>query len=350
MKKLFYLFALSAFTFSCSSSTSFDQDSTIVDVNDPYLLVVNEGNWGYSNSDISYITKNEEVVNDLFQNNNGRAAGDVAQSVTKINNYYYIAVSNSSKIEVISADNFGSIATIEAEGMTPQYILQTGASEAIVSDLYSTELAILDLSYNRVLSYKEVGAGTGRMLLTSGCLYVAKYNSDSWCYDNIMVLDAGSLSQVAEIETPGMGKSDILVDSQSKIWAMTAEGFVRVDPSTNTIEKRVTFPSEITSVWDSHCGITSDYSTIVFSATVDGQCKVYSFDIGDSSVGEAIFTATEIEGYGAYGLAVSPDDQIFITDAVDYSSDGKVYEYNFEGEVVNGYTVGINPQYMIFVD
>lgn len=353
MKKITYIIATALLAFSCDNSSYYTEPFD--NPTDPYLIVVNEGNYGYSNSDISYITKNEEVTNKVFEAKNGRTVGDVAQSVTKINNYYYIAISNSQKIEVVSADDFSEIATIydDSEYITPQYIIQTAGSEAIMSDLYSTKMAIIDLSYNRILSYKEVGAGTGKMYLSNSLLYVAKYDDSTWCYDNIMILDSGSLNQVGEISTPGMGKSDILEDNTGKIWAMTTGGFVRIDPSTYSIVKTVPLPSEITNVWGSHCGITSDGRTIVFTSPVNGESKVYSFDVEANTIGDAIFTATEIDniyGSGAYGLAISPDDQIFMTDAIDYVQSGKVYEYDFSGEVVNAYTVGISPQHMIFVD
>lgn len=358
MKKFFYLCLGAAILTSCDLE---DEDYDDFNPSDPYIFILNEGNYGQGNSDISYVNLKDEVYNGMFEVTNARPLGDVGQSISVMGNYFYIPMNGSGKIEVVNYNTYTSVATIEApdgEYLTPQYVQFTSGYEAVMSDLYSTQMAILDVNSHIITGFFEVGAGTGRMALVSGNLYVAKYNSTSWSYDQLMVIDPSTKTITTEIETPGMSGTELIVDAAGMIWAMTSTEFVCINPSTNSIVRSLALPADVQyNNWTSDCGLSTDGNTIVFNAVVGmdyttytgGACNVYSFNINDSSISETpLFVASDV--VTPYNLEVSPNNEICITDAVDYSQSGILHIYDMTGSKTNEYVTGVCPNDMVFVD
>mgnify|MGYP006197631115 CR=1 FL=1 len=64
------------------------------------VLIVNEGTFNWNNASISlYQPGNKTVTQNTFsQANNNIPLGDIAQSITSINNKAYIVINNSNKI------------------------------------------------------------------------------------------------------------------------------------------------------------------------------------------------------------------------------------------------------------
>ena len=55
-----------------------------------------------------------------------------------------------------------------------------------------------------------------------------------------------------------------------------------------------------------------------------------------------LFSTTEQSEYGVYSFAVE-NNKIYVGDATDYSSNGKVYVYSFDGDLLADKTVGVIP-------
>src|SRR6188474_1098650 len=98
------------------------------------FFIVNEGAWGNSNTSLSYYDrKTDEVTNDLIFNLD-HPLGDQSQSMTVFEGKGYIAVQNSSKVEVIDVNTFTWLATISEGLPSPRYFLGVSSNKAYVSD------------------------------------------------------------------------------------------------------------------------------------------------------------------------------------------------------------------------
>lgn len=67
------------------------------------LLVLNEGNWGNNEAELSLVDVNAgSATNNYFASANGRGLGDVAQDILQYGSKIYIAVTFSNSIEVVN--------------------------------------------------------------------------------------------------------------------------------------------------------------------------------------------------------------------------------------------------------
>src|SRR6218665_160788 len=129
MKNIFLLFA---FCFSLSACKHENQSSP---VEKEGLVIVNEGNFGWGNADLSvYNPQTGEITNNVFQTANGVLLGDVAQSAILRDSLVYVVLNNSAKIEVLYRANFERKQTINIAGSSPRYMLFLNDSIVLVSD------------------------------------------------------------------------------------------------------------------------------------------------------------------------------------------------------------------------
>src|SRR5688572_3991019 len=124
------------------------------------FFILNEGGFTAGNSSASYYalsgTDAGKSFNNLYLASNGVPLGDVAQSMTLMNGRLYMVINNSSKIEVVNPFNFGHTATIT--GLAgPRNIVQIDANRALVTQMYSDQIAIIDLQTNTVSGYINLG-------------------------------------------------------------------------------------------------------------------------------------------------------------------------------------------------
>ncbi|MBL7918308.1 MAG: hypothetical protein JNM96_07905 [Bacteroidia bacterium] len=128
------------------------------------VFIINEGNFMNANASVSlYDTGNESVVENYFYAQNNSALGDVAQSINKINNDYYIVVNNSGKI-VVCNEYF--VVRRNISGLTsPRYIIPVSNQKAYVSDLYANAISIIDLNKGTKTGSIPCGGWTEKMVM-----------------------------------------------------------------------------------------------------------------------------------------------------------------------------------------
>ena len=125
------------------------------DINDSLegtrAIVVNEGQFGYGTSSLTLLSWSGNVSNDVFRKINNRPMGDVAQSLTKIGDNYYVPLNNSRKIEAFDSKTFESIETMSInEDVIPMYVQHLGGDSIAVTDQMwrnsFSKLMILDIN------------------------------------------------------------------------------------------------------------------------------------------------------------------------------------------------------------
>ena len=112
-KYLFFVGALFLTLSSCVKDQPTEEEESALITSGNGVYIINEGNFQFGNASVSYYDVDTKTLKeDIYKTANSIALGDVAQSMAVLNNKAYIVVNNSSKIEVVNAQTFVSVATI----------------------------------------------------------------------------------------------------------------------------------------------------------------------------------------------------------------------------------------------
>ena len=141
------LFLLSlCFCYGCTPTA---ENIVPENINDIRAIVVSEGQFGYGTSSLTSLSYQNEVEQDLFRRINNRPMGDVAQSMTRIGDLFYVTLNNSRKVEVMDAKTFQSVETMTIDrDVIPMYIQHLGGDSIIVTDQkQNSPLIIMDINH-----------------------------------------------------------------------------------------------------------------------------------------------------------------------------------------------------------
>ena len=312
------------------------------------VYITNEGNFGTGNGSLSIYDKTTNLVsNDVFSSNNGGALlGDVVQSMECINGSGYICVNNSSTIQVID-ENHLYVAAIQVS--QPRYLKQVNTSKAYASDWGINGIQVIDLLSNTVSSTINCGTGPEGIAVSNGFAYVC--NVGGWGLDSTVTVINTNTDAVETTLTVGDKPNSAVVDINGNVWILTG-GFTEYDAnwnvisetpgvlamintSTNTIESSLVFPigNHPEDLVINGAGNKLYYSDGSWSKAV------YEFGINDVDL-----STTPIIDRSFYGLGYDPvSNEIYGSDAVDFTQQGWVYRYATSGAVIDSFQVGIIP-------
>jgi len=235
------------------------------------VFIINQGNYGKANGDISYFNRDSlKITNNLFTTANGRPAGDVLQSMTHINSSYYIVANASNKIEIVDDVLFKQ--TGEITGLNnPRYILSISSTKAYVSewgaDGFTGAIEVIDLTSQTVTKRISVDKGAENMIKAGTSIYVAcsgGYGSDSTV--NVINPSTDVVSKKIPVNS---NPSSFAIDANGKLWVLCGglstydmatytstmviqPSLIRINPENNTVESS-TFMTGSTSIAANLC-------------------------------------------------------------------------------------------------
>lgn len=357
-KQFFYLstFALAITFVSCKKDDP-EPDSivpgTITTSYDNGVFITNEGSFGSGSGTVSFYKRTTGAVsNDIFEAVNSYPLGNIVQSMEIYNSYAYIVVNNAGKVEVANGTSFESAGAIT--GFTyPRYFLGINSNKGYVTEWGSGGVAgavkIVDLSTKTITGTIPTGKGAEGMLLAGTKVYVAcggGFDNDSV----VTVINSTTNTAITTINV-GANPKSIKIDASGKVWVlcsgkwdptytflMSPGKLVRIDTATNAVDLSLPFAS--TTAQPSNL-VINNAKTILY----------YSYNGGvfphPSSASTLIGTAVINRSF--YGLGIDPTtDYFYGSDAVDFSSNGKVIRYNASATLVDSFAVGVIPGNFFF--
>jgi YVTN family beta-propeller protein len=307
------------------------------------LFILNEGNFMYGNSTISfYDPKTRVVQNDFFTKVNGLPLGDVAQSMSIVDNLGYIVINNSGKIYVIDTSSGQYIGKIT--GLTsPRYIHISLSGKAYITDLYAEKITIVNPKTFQITGFIPTPghASTEQIVEWNGLLFVS-----CWSFDNtIVVIDTRTEKIVGEIKT-GRQPSGLVVDKFHKIWTLCDGGFVRnginarepmlqrIDPLTLKIDRSFTLATDGAP---SRLAINGAGDSLIYLNN-----GIWKMGINQETMDPQPFISSKNHTY--YSLAIDPHtSELYLSDAIDYQQQGVIYRYSPIGLKVDSFKSGIIP-------
>lgn len=331
MKKLFLLPIAAILTLaSCNTNDPDEQNNFDSFTNG--VFVVHEGNFQGGNASLSFFNKyTDTLMNDVFTAVNAIPLGDVAQSMVTLGDVGYVVVNNSGKIEVVNLEDLSSKGTITGLS-SPRYICIVSNTRAYVSDLFSGVITIFNPQTLATSGTIAIAGQVEEMVKTSSGVIAAGTGADQ--VYKINTLNNTLMDSVYV----GVGPSNLTMDANGRVWILTNGGWgteapklVCIDPTTMSIEVSLDF-----TLSDFPSSLKTNGAGTVLYWTNGG---VFKMDISTPSISTTAFLNTS-----AYKVNVDPQtDVIYVSDAGDFNSNGKIYRYQQNGTPVDTFNVGVIP-------
>ncbi len=350
--KLLILATVPLFFNSCKDD---DDDNTPAPDISNGVFVVNEGSFGSGNSSISYLSLSSGVMtNDLFENVNGFPLGDVAQSMTLHNGKAYVIVNNSQKVEVLNGNDFTSIHTIGGlQG--PRYMVTSG-NKGYITDWFSNEVKVVDLTSIAITKGIPVGSGPEQMAIVGTVLFVTNvggFGNDS----TVSIINLTTETNVGTLQV-GTNPNSIVADANGKLWVLcggsTGPDFIggtaddiegsiwKINPQTFTVELHYDMASSMHPIKLQANGAKTD---LYYLAGNDGYTgKIMRLEVGSTSLNISPFGTKDF-----YGLGVDPVSGIvYGAQTPSFTQNGYIFRYTVGASLIDSMEVGIAPNWFTF--
>ena len=313
------------------------------------VLILNQGGFGNGNASISYLSEDFTTQqNNIFSLVNPTITlGDTAQDIGLYQNLAFVVLNYSNKIEVVNRYTMVHVATISTGLNNPRYIAFANGKGFVTNwgDGGSTSddfVAVLNLSTYAVSSTISVAEGPERIVENDNKLYVA--HAGGYGYGSTISVINGSTNTLSTTINVGDVPNSLEINNGSLYVICggkpsyapteTAGKFVKINLTNNTVASTINFPA---ATHPSNLNVVD--GTIFY--TVDD--AIFKLEFTATSLPTTpLFTTTAQGVYGVYSFAVN-NNKIYVGDALDYSSNGKVYVYSSTGMLEHNYTVGVIP-------
>lgn len=357
--KFLTLALATTFFYSCSS----DDDSTTPDPQQPLgdyehgVLILNEGNFGTDNSTISFLSDDFTVFqSDAYASVNNEAVGNTGQSIGFYENFAFVVVNGSNKIEVLNRYTLEKITTINTGLSNPRYIdfvngkgyVTNWGDASVATDDF---VAVLNLSTYTVESTISVNEGPEKIIEENDKLYIA--HKGGYGYGNtISVINpitnsVESSILVADVPTAieeGNGYIYVLCSGKAS-WTgdETIAKLIRIDTSDNSTVDFIEFNA---TQHPSNMAIENEIvyytlNSVVYKANLNASTGIEGTIVVDLASNQG--SSYEY----AYGFAVK-NNKIWVGDAKDFNSNGMVYVYSIDGFLENEFEVKTSPNGFYF--
>lgn len=313
------------------------------------VLILNQGGFGHGDASVSYMSNDFATVqNNIFSLvNPSITLGDTGQDVGLYQNLAFIVLNVSNKIEVVNRYTMAHVATISTGLNNPRYIAFSNGKGFVTNwgdgtNTTDDYVAVINLSTYTVSSTIAVAEGPERIIENDNKLYVA--HAGGYGFGNkITVINAlnntvsttinvGDVPNSLEINN---GLLYVLCSGKpSYASTETAGSLVKINLATNSVVNTLNFsttthPSNLKTV-DSDLFYTVDSN--VFKTTVSATTLPST----------PLFSTTSQGVYSVYSFTIK-NNKIFVGDAGDYNSNGKIYIYSYTGNLEHNFTVGVIP-------
>ncbi len=321
------------------------------------VLVANEGNFSASNGDVTYYNPSSGLVDpSIFEKVNGSFAGKVLQSITVDGDVGYLVLNGDNKIEIININTFKLTNTFTNPILiNPRYL------QVINGKAYISAWGAYDQNYSLVKSYvlvmdtktlqlvDTIGTGIGAENLLYNGKYLFAANNNFGGSNTVTVIDPATNKAVSNIVLAA-GPSAMALDVNNKLWVLTSGSSTNyvgnndgklfcVNAATFAIEKTI----ELKANPGTDLGLSPDKSSLYYYVNN----VVYKFSITSTTAPATAWSNTSLTTL--YALGVDPKTgEVYLGDALNYASDGKVYRYNTDGTPKTSFTAGISPGQFIF--
>lgn len=318
------------------------------------IWVLNEGVWNMNNGSITaYNTSTNERVADIYSSaNNGQQLGDLPNDILRYGSKVYVVVGTSNQIDVLDAQTCVSIkqisVTTSGTASQPRQIAYHNGKVYVCC--FDGSVVKMDTASLVIEAVAKAGRNPDGICVSNNKLYVSNSGGlDFPNYDTtVSVFDLGTFTKIKDIPVrlnPGQMKTDkngnIYVVSNGN-YNDISSCLQRINSTTDEVEK--VFEIEI-SGFDIYNELLYFYSQDYISGSVSYQV----LDILTGNVANTTFISGSSLPKTPNGISIHPSTgDIYIFDALDYTSTGEVYCFDKNGNKKFQFEAGIIPKKAVF--
>jgi len=352
MKVLLPIFVAIIILWSCEKQPSL---SSIESKTGKGVFILNQGNFQFSNSSLSYYDPTlKKVENLVFKRaNNGIPLGDVAQSMIINDSLGFIVLNNSGKVYVIDINTFEFKGQIDSL-TSPRYIHLINEQKGYITDLYARAITIFNPSTYEISGSINVNNNsdnynqhaTEQMVQVNNLVYI-----NCWSFDNKILIIDSDIDEVVDSIQVGIQPVSIKLDKNNKLWVLTDGGYSG-NPFGNEVPKLVCINLLNKQVEKEFVFQMNDRPTdLQMNGTKDTLYFVNN-DIWKLGIEQVSLPKTPfILRYNKLFYAMGVDaitSEIYVSDAIDYMQSGWVYRYSSQAQPIDTFKVGIVPGFFCF--
>ena len=373
MKKSIYLVILLALLSACRTiEPASSSEETPVGAGDSGpiegFFLLNEGNMGSNKCTLDYYDYASGIYrkNIYAERNPGvvQELGDVGNDMAIYGDKLWAVVNCSNLVEVMDAATARHIGQISIPNCRYLAFKEGYAYVSSYAGPVETDpnyrlgyVARIDTATLQVKDTCVVGYQPEEMVIAGNKLYVA--NSGGYRvpdYDNtVSVIDLDTFKEIKKIEVaPNLHRMEL--DAYGKIWVSSRGDYYDIPPKTYIIDSQIDdviecmellAATDMTLCGDSLYVYSNAWSYI--TQTSDVNYAVVDVKSHQVVTRRFITDGTDAQFQNPYGIAVNPEThEIFVTDARDYITPGKVYCYSPEGRLKWSANTGDIPSRIVF--
>ncbi|RYF23899.1 MAG: YncE family protein [Flavobacteriales bacterium] len=326
----------------------------ITAVNGFYLL--NEGNWGSGRASLDYF----DYASGIYKRNiHGQinpdatlGLGDVGNDIQIYGSKLYIVVNASNKLEILDVKTAQKLGEVDIANC--RYVT-FHKSKAYVT-AYEGVVAVIDTASFKLETKIPVGQQPEEMAVIGEKLYVANsggYNAPNY-ERTISVIDLNTNKEVKKIDV-GINLHRLKVDQYGDIYVTSRGDYNDIKSALYVIDSKTETVKKKFDIAASNLAIDRDFAYIIGTAWSNAtQSETISYakvNVKDETIlsGGFITDGTDKDISKPYGIAVDPlSSDIFVTDARDYVTPGKLHCFDKTGKKKFDVTTGDIPAHLVF--
>ncbi|MEQ8583602.1 MAG: hypothetical protein RIC30_18935 [Marinoscillum sp.] len=313
---------------------------------DAGIFVSNEGNYGEGDGSLSFISSAGVVSNNLFSAVNGKALGDVVQSLHVGAGQLFAVVNNSNKIEAMTLDSLKSTYTITDVSL-PRYMVShdgVGFVSEWVSFSDPGRVTLFDLETGAIDKSITTDFGAEGLIISEGKLFVSNNFTTT-----VSVIDLASEEVVASIQV-GNSPAGMVLDADGDVWVVCSGGYDANYAPLNDGKLVELNPAsfEVKTETDLNANLSGKIAVAPSGRTIYYLMgnKVYSLST-DAPEGGQVWV-DEASAVSFYGLGVDQSGNVYTADAKGFAENGEVFVYSPAGAFQTKYNVGRGPNGFAF--
>lgn len=320
-------------------------------------FILHEGSMGHNNSKLAYYnTKTNELVEDIFEEQNGKKLGDTAQDIIIYGEKMYITVNVSNMIYITDLKGKlvkgGEITTSNTSIKDPRYLAAHNGFVYISS--YGGAVAKLDTTNLKIVGHLPTPKYSEKLAISDNKLFVGTATFGDVVNNTITVIDLQTFTNLEHVEVES-NPSVVVNDDNNNIFICSPwqnKPLTKMDAqtySTTTIEGSMV--SNITLQKNRLLMYNMNYSTTPATATFS------QYDIVNNKLSNTSFLkietmpeAEKAEINKIYHISVDPKNYDIYVTTSDYSTTGSVYIFDEQGNYKKHFKAGgVGPQKTVFV-